>query len=116
MAGSEKSSSANDEILHPLARLFYWDILVLVAHDLHYSDIISLSLTLKQMRETILPRTNRQARLDLLKKYTLDAGYSRQCVVCGLPMYCVSSLLPLAQEYPLRFINCNNRNAAGTVS
>ena len=94
--GPEKSSSAHDEKLHPLARLLYWDILLLVARDLHYSDVISLSLASKQMRETILLRTDRQARLGLLKKYTLDAEYTRQCDVCGAPVCDVSSLLPLA--------------------
>lgn len=95
VAGFEKDSSANDETLHPLARFLYWDILILVAQDLHYSDLISISLTSKQMRETILPRTDRQVRLSLLKKYTLDAKYTGQCDVCGVPACDVSSFLPL---------------------
>lgn len=86
----EAVSTEQNEKIHPLARFLFWDMLILVAEDLHYSDIINLTLTSKQLRATILPPADRLVRLDLLKKHTLDSKSQMQCDVCGAPVCRVS--------------------------
>ncbi|EGC46156.1 conserved hypothetical protein [Histoplasma capsulatum var. duboisii H88] len=39
----------------PLARFLHIDILTLVAQHLHYQDLVNLSLTSKEMRQTVFP-------------------------------------------------------------
>lgn len=110
--GKTKMSIELEEISHPLARLLFWDMLILIAQDLHYSDIISLSLTSKQMRNTILPSADRLARLERLKKHTLDSHSKLQCDICGAPVCEVSSTNDISA---IRVLPNGHRNVKSSV-
>lgn len=94
-APSSSSSSKEEEAL---ARLLIWDVVILIAHDIHYADIISLASTSKRIRETVLPAKERQGRLATLRKYTLCAQAlsppTLDCETCGMQTCSVSPAHP----------------------
>ncbi|KAF2873478.1 hypothetical protein BDV95DRAFT_592839 [Massariosphaeria phaeospora] len=63
-----------------------YDMLILVAHDLHYIDIMNLRLTSKSVRQAILPAQDYglEKRLDHLKRYSCDADNRMKCWVCTI--------------------------------
>ncbi|KAF2188957.1 hypothetical protein K469DRAFT_564483, partial [Zopfia rhizophila CBS 207.26] len=59
-----------------------YDILMLVAENLHYTDIVNLSLVSKSIREAVLPVADYDRRLNHFKMYTCQARSRKQCWVC----------------------------------
>ncbi|KAF1999891.1 hypothetical protein P154DRAFT_535133 [Amniculicola lignicola CBS 123094] len=59
-----------------------YDILMLVTEDLHYADIINLSLTSKSVREAVLPAQDYDYRVGHFKRYTCNRESKQDCWVC----------------------------------
>ena len=59
-----------------------YDILVMVAKDLHYIDVMNLARVSKSVRESVLPSNDLARRLPIFKLYTCDADDKRSCWIC----------------------------------
>ncbi|KAF2705816.1 hypothetical protein K504DRAFT_439067 [Pleomassaria siparia CBS 279.74] len=59
-----------------------YDILILVVENLHYADIVNLSLACKSVRESVLPADDYERRLLHFNMYTCDEPKT-QCWVCA---------------------------------
>ncbi|KAF2788288.1 hypothetical protein K505DRAFT_366603 [Melanomma pulvis-pyrius CBS 109.77] len=59
-----------------------YDILMLVVEDLHYTDIVNLSLASKSVREAVLPAEDYERRLNHFRMYTCESDSKEQCWVC----------------------------------
>ncbi|KAF2468786.1 uncharacterized protein BDR25DRAFT_52970 [Lindgomyces ingoldianus] len=59
-----------------------YDILMLVVEDLHYTDIVNLSLASKSVREAVLPVTDYDRRLQHFRRYACEPGSKERCWVC----------------------------------
>ncbi|EGE79155.2 uncharacterized protein BDCG_01572 [Blastomyces dermatitidis ER-3] len=70
----------------PLARFLHLDILTLVAQHLHYQDLVNLSLSSKEMRETVFPDGHSSGRLGILRIYACDNATKTGCFVCQFPI------------------------------
>jgi hypothetical protein len=59
-----------------------YDMLVMVAKYLHYSDLVSLSTVSKSVRESVLPSHDISRRLTLFRRYTCEPGEKSTCWSC----------------------------------
>ena len=59
-----------------------YDLLMLIVRELHYVDVINLSLASKSLRDTLLPRADIAARTQALRIYTCE-GSKSECSICG---------------------------------
>ncbi|KAI9767063.1 MAG: hypothetical protein M1839_004637, partial [Geoglossum umbratile] len=66
-----------------LARLLVYDILVLIAQDLHFGDLTNLSLASKNVRQAIFPAPEFAARSECLRRYSC-AGEKGRCWACDI--------------------------------
>ena len=90
-----------------LADFFIVDILMLVSRDLHFRDLINLSLTSKRMRQLILPPGPEAAgRWHLYKLYTCDPNTRRRCDGCPAQ---ICTELGCGLPRPVNSFNCGNR-------
>jgi hypothetical protein len=62
--------------------LSIYDILILIAEDLHYVDVLNLGLTSKSVREAVLPSSAASQRLNHFRMYTCEPQTKSQCWVC----------------------------------
>lgn len=60
-----------------------YDMLMAVTEELHYSDVISLSLVSKSVREAVLPSDDLKRRLGAFKTYTCRENEVKGCWVCS---------------------------------
>jgi hypothetical protein len=66
-----------------------YDMLLTIAEDLHYSDILSLSCVSKSVREAVLPASDFDRRTELFQRYTcLDT--KSPCWMCDTQICTVS--------------------------
>jgi hypothetical protein len=72
-----------------------YDVLMLVVEDLHYADILNLSLTSKRVRESVLPAEDYDRRLKHFRMYTCESKSKTQCWVCVNQICNVSPISPL---------------------
>ncbi|KAG5302983.1 hypothetical protein I7I50_02532 [Histoplasma capsulatum G186AR] len=70
----------------PLARFLHIDILTLVAQHLHYQDLVNLSLTSKEMRQTVFPDGHLGSERGILRVYTCDSDTKTGCFLCRFPI------------------------------
>ncbi|KAG9383541.1 hypothetical protein A1F94_005452 [Pyrenophora tritici-repentis] len=56
-----------------------YDILILIAKDLHYIDVMNLALVSKSVRKSVLPSYDLARRLPIYKLYTCNADDKRSC-------------------------------------
>ncbi|KAF2806448.1 uncharacterized protein BDZ99DRAFT_573960 [Mytilinidion resinicola] len=75
---------AYEQSPNPLADFLNYDILVLIARDLHYVDLINLSLTSKSMRDVVFPGTDHAARSDHFALYTCEPDSKTECWNCTM--------------------------------
>ena len=59
-----------------------YDVLMLVVRELHFVDVINLSLASRGLRDALLPRADIAARTQALKIYTCEVRKS-ECSICG---------------------------------
>ena len=59
-----------------------YDLLMLIVRELHYVDVINLSLASRNLRDALLPRADIAARTQALKIYTCEVRKS-ECSICG---------------------------------
>lgn len=59
-----------------------YDVLVLIARDLHYVDLVNLSLVSKSVRDVVFPRSDFATRSEHFKIYSCDELTKTQCWVC----------------------------------
>ena len=62
--------------------LAVYDMLIMVAKDLHYTDIASLSSVSKSVRESVLPSNDVSSRLGIFRRYTCGPGEKNTCWGC----------------------------------
>ena len=72
-----------------LAHFLCYDILTLIASRTHFSDLISLSLTSRRIRETTFPNSELSARFKRFRTITCDRGTKSQCSICNIPICAV---------------------------
>lgn len=80
-----------------------YDMLMAVTEELHYSDVMSLSLVSKSVREAVLPSHDLQRRLGAFKTYTCRDNETRHCWVCSRQICVVWSPLyrALTAHFPI---------------
>ena len=59
-----------------------YDLLMLIVRELHYVDVINLSLASRSLRDALLPRADIAARTQALRIYTCE-GSKSECSICG---------------------------------
>ena len=59
-----------------------YDLLMLIVRELHYVDVINLSLASRSLRDSLLPRGGVAARTQALRDYTCESSKS-ECSMCG---------------------------------
>ena len=80
----ERYQGSGDGEPTPLSSfLGIYDILMLVVEDLHYTDIVNLSLASKSVREAVLPADDYDRRIQHFRMYTCDSSTKMQCWVCN---------------------------------
>ena len=82
----------------PLARNLLFDVLALVARDLHYIDLQNLGLTSRSLREAVFPANDAERRR-LLRGYSCRKGHKTRCWGCGLQVCNVRTLLIVPYTY-----------------
>ncbi|KAH7384241.1 hypothetical protein DE146DRAFT_622413 [Phaeosphaeria sp. MPI-PUGE-AT-0046c] len=71
-----------------------YDMLMAVTEELHYSDIMSLSLVSKSIREAVLPSDDLERRLRTFKTYTCKNNETKDCWVCSKQICTVWNTFP----------------------
>ena len=66
-----------DEVTSLADFLGIYDVLILVARELHYIDIIMLARTCKSVRRAVLPTNEFEHRQEVLKLYTCSGSSPR---------------------------------------
>jgi hypothetical protein len=59
-----------------------YDLLILVARELHYVDVVNLACTSRSVREAVLPAHDFDRRTAVLSRYTCDNRKTR-CWLCA---------------------------------
>jgi hypothetical protein len=67
-----------------LANLLCYDILMLIAPQVHYVDLINLSLASKGIRRAVFPSSEVGARAERLRMSSCENGTKSQCWVCNI--------------------------------
>ena len=67
-----------------------YDVLVLIARDLHYVDLVNLSLASKSVRDVVFPHLDFAIRSEHFKIYSCDELTKTQCWVCMIQICNVS--------------------------
>jgi hypothetical protein len=67
-----------------LANFLCHDILMLIAEQAHYIDLINLSMTSRSLRQAILPPSEIGARSERLRIHACENGTKSQCWVCNI--------------------------------
>jgi len=80
-----------------------YDMLIVVAEDLHYADILNLSLTSKSVRESVLPAEDYERRLKHFRMYTCESASKTQCWICANQICNVSLNSPILPLHMSRF-------------
>ncbi|ORY19569.1 hypothetical protein BCR34DRAFT_134628 [Clohesyomyces aquaticus] len=70
-----------------------YDVLMLVVEDLHYADIVNLSLASKSVREAVLPAADYDRRIKHFRMYACEPETKSQCWVCANTI-CQLCLIP----------------------
>lgn len=60
-----------------------YDLLMLIVRELHFVDVINLSLASRGLREALFPKTDVAARTRALRSYTCE-GSKSECSICGI--------------------------------
>jgi len=102
--GSSVSAPSKKE--EALARLLIWDIVILIANNVHYADIVSLACTSKHIRETILPVNERLSRLASLRRHVAcvrlppasNSSSLSSCEGCAITTCAVSAVSPFQKR------------------
>jgi hypothetical protein len=79
-----------------------YDMLMIVVEDLHYADILNLSLTSKSVRESVLPAEDYERRVKHFRMYTCESTSKTQCWVCTNQICDVSPNSPFSFSRSLR--------------
>ena len=84
--GNEKSIVLASESNHerqeqPYGGFLSYDLLMLIVRELHYVDVINLSLASRSLRDALLPRADIAARTRALRVYTCE-GSNSECSIC----------------------------------
>jgi hypothetical protein len=79
-----------DTSTSPLLDLLNYDILVLIARDLCYVDLVNLSLASKSLRDVVFPGAEHTTRSHHFQMYTCDPATKTTCWNCTLQtcQYC----------------------------
>jgi len=81
----------NDDGNVGLANLLCYDILMLVAHNCHYVDLLNLSLVSKQLRQAVFPLNEHEDLHDRrLMRYSCEGPEKSHCWTCGIQICHVS--------------------------
>jgi len=59
-------------------------ILIPIARDLHYSDLVSLSLASKSIREVVFPTYDKKIRTEKLKAASCSGMFKQNCFSCNI--------------------------------
>lgn len=59
-------------------------IIVSIAKNLHYSDIVSLTLTSKSIRHAVYSRLSLDKHTALLNRLACEKGSKHECWCCGI--------------------------------
>lgn len=70
-------------------------MLIAVAEEMHYLDIMNLSRVSKSIREVVLPAHDFDRRVDVFRRYTCPGKEKTDCWVCDKQICAVSSLIPI---------------------
>ncbi|OCL05466.1 hypothetical protein AOQ84DRAFT_355945 [Glonium stellatum] len=83
-----------------------YDVLVLISRDLHYVDLVNLSLASKSVREVVFPRADFATRSEHFKMYSCDELTKTQCWVCTVQV-CTSCQItrPIRETHTLYHLN-----------
>ena len=76
-----------------------YDVLVLIARDLHYVDLFNLSLASKSVRDVVFPRSDFATRSEHFKIYSCDELTKTQCWICTIQV-CNVNLTPRSSRLP----------------
>ena len=60
-----------------------YDLLMLIARELHFVDVINLSVASRGLRDALFPKADVAARTRALRSYTCE-GYKSDCSICGI--------------------------------
>ena len=60
-----------------------YDLLMLIVRELHFVDVINLSLASRGVRDALFPKADVAARTQALKSYTCE-GSKSECSICGI--------------------------------
>ena len=92
------SNSKTDDVEHKqyvLARLLKTDKIVLgIAEQLHYSDIVSLGQVSKSIHDALIPDSKRSSRFEDLRVSSCESGAKFQCWACAMQICTVRASHP----------------------
>ena len=60
-----------------------YDLLMLIVRELHFVDVINLSLASRDLRDALFPKADVAARTQALRSYTCE-GSKYECSKCGI--------------------------------
>ncbi|OCK79624.1 hypothetical protein K432DRAFT_417213 [Lepidopterella palustris CBS 459.81] len=86
-----------------LADFLIYDVLVLIARDLHYVDLVNLSLASKSVHDAVFPGSDFLTRSEHFKMYTCDIASKTQCWVCTVQICDECQIIRSLRETPLVF-------------
>jgi hypothetical protein len=67
-----------------LSKVLGFDILMLIARDLHYRDILNLSMASKSVYNAMFPKNEIHERVKFLRRYACNDDNRSNCWICGL--------------------------------
>ena len=70
--------------LQQFGLLSNYDLLMMVIRNVHFVDVINLSLASKSLREALLPGAGLAARSEALRTYTCEDGTKSRCWICDI--------------------------------
>lgn len=73
--------------------LSVYDMLMAVTEDMHYLDVMTLSLVSKSVREVVLPAHDFDRRIKTFRRYTCPGKKKVECWICDKQI-CTVSLIP----------------------
>jgi hypothetical protein len=77
-------------------------ILLPIARELHYTDVVNLSLTSKSVREVVFPTYDKKIRTEKLKQAACNGMFKQRCFCCNIMtcMVCEAFLFGSQKSQP----------------
>jgi hypothetical protein len=88
-----------------------YDVLQLIAAEVHYVDLVNLSLASKKIRATMFPGLEGSVEDRELRFYSCKGDEKSTCWTCGVQVCKVSQLLPFVYSTQVS----SSRRTAGRI-